>query len=73
MIEIIQEENWETSQDRRGLPKNIKQIGTPDMGDRIYIENSAFRKCTHTDNIQKKWFMLCWGVLMTLRGTPAFL
>ena len=44
MIEIIQEENWETSQDRRGLPKNIKQIGTPDMGDRIYIENSAYLK-----------------------------
>lgn len=44
MIEIIQEENWETSQDRRGLPKNIKQIGTPDMGDRIYIENSAYQK-----------------------------
>lgn len=44
MIEIIQEENWDSSQDRRGLPKNIKQIGTPDTGDRIYIENSAYQK-----------------------------
>jgi len=44
MIEIIQEENWDGSQDRRGLPKNIKQIGTPDTGDRIYIENSAYQK-----------------------------
>lgn len=44
MIEIIQEENWDSSQDRRGLPKNIKQIGTPDAGDRIYIENSAYQK-----------------------------
>ena len=44
MIEIIQEENWDDAQDRRGLPKNIKQIGTPDAGDRIYIENSAYQK-----------------------------
>lgn len=44
MIEIIQEENWDNSQGRSGLPKNIKQIGTPDAGDRIYIENSAYQK-----------------------------
>ena len=44
MIEIIQEENWGDAQDRRGLPKNIKQIGMPDMGDRIYIENTAYQK-----------------------------
>jgi len=44
MIEIIQEDNWDSSQDRRCLPKNIKQIGTPDVGDRIYIENSAYQK-----------------------------
>lgn len=44
MIEIIQEENWDNSQGRNGLPKNIKQIGTPDAGDRIYIENSAYQK-----------------------------
>ncbi len=44
MIEIIQEENWDNTQDKRGLPKNIKQIGTPDTGDRIYIENSAYQK-----------------------------
>lgn len=44
MIEIIQEENWNSSQDKKGMPKNIKQIGTPDAGDRIYIENSAYQK-----------------------------
>lgn len=44
MIEIIQEESWNDTTDRRGLPKNIKQIGTPDIGDRIYIENSAYQK-----------------------------
>lgn len=44
MIEIIKEENWNEEQDRKGLPKNIKQIGTPDMGERIYIEDSAYQK-----------------------------
>lgn len=44
MIEIIQEENWDNVGDRRGLPKNIKQIGVPDIGDRIYIENTAYQK-----------------------------
>ena len=44
MIEIIQEENWGDIQDRRGLPKNIKQVGLSDAGDRIYIENAAYQK-----------------------------
>lgn len=44
MIEIIQEEDWDGEEERRGLPKNIKQIGTPDVGDRIYIENNAYQK-----------------------------
>ncbi|MBR5128373.1 MAG: LysM peptidoglycan-binding domain-containing protein [Roseburia sp.] len=44
MIEIIQAENWDEMQDKKGLPKNIKQIGVPDMGDRIYIEDSAYQK-----------------------------
>ena len=35
MTEILQEE--------RALPKNIKQIGAPDIGDRIYIENRAYQ------------------------------
>lgn len=44
MIEIIQEENWEGVQERRGLPKNVKQMGTPDAGERIYIENDTYQK-----------------------------
>lgn len=44
MIEIIQEENWEGVQERRGFPKNVKQMGTPDAGNRIYIENDAYQK-----------------------------
>ena len=44
MIEIIQEENWEGVKERRELPKNVKQMGTPDAGERIYIENDAYQK-----------------------------
>lgn len=44
MIEIIQEENWEGARVKRELPRNVKQMGTPDAGDRIYIENDAYQK-----------------------------
>lgn len=43
MIEIIREESWDNTQEKVGLPKNIKQIGTPDIGERIYIENSTYQ------------------------------
>ncbi len=42
MTEIMQEE--------RALPKNIKQIGAPDIGDRIYIENRAYQTM-HPQNV----------------------
>lgn len=42
MTEILQEE--------RALPKNIKQIGAPDIGDRIYIENRAYQTM-HPQNV----------------------
>ena len=35
MTELIQGE--------KELPKNIRQIGAPDIGDRIYIENQAYQ------------------------------
>lgn len=44
MIEIIQESNWNRTAERKGLPKSVKQMGTPDAGDRIYIENDAYQK-----------------------------
>ena len=43
MIEIIREESWDSTQEKTGLPKNIKQIGAPDIGERIYIEDSAYQ------------------------------
>ena len=41
MIEIIREESYDSEQEKRELPKNIRQIGSPDIGDRIYIENKV--------------------------------
>lgn len=61
MIEIIQEENWDNLQDKKGLPKNIKQIGTPDMGDRIYIENSAYQKLHPYGNCAEKTVYVMMG------------
>ncbi len=43
MIEIIREENSDGTKDQRGLPKDIKQIGKPDIGERIYVENQVYQ------------------------------
>lgn len=42
MIEIIREEDWDSETREKTLPKDIKQIGKPDIGDRIYIENQIY-------------------------------
>lgn len=42
MIEIIREEADGTTE-KLGLPKDIRQIGEPDIGDRIYVEDGAYR------------------------------
>lgn len=41
MIEIIREEESDDAKEKRGLPKEIKQIGKPDIGDRIYVEDQV--------------------------------
>ena len=52
MIEIIREESFDSEQEKRELPKNIRQIGSPDIGDRIYIENKvhASLRCIAGEN-----------------------
>ena len=40
MIEIIREENWDDTKEKK-LPKDIRQIGRPDVGERIYIEDEV--------------------------------
>lgn len=42
MIEIIREESRDGAE-KKALPKDIKQIGRPDIGDRIYVEDEAYR------------------------------
>ena len=42
MIEIIREENWDDTKEKK-LPKDIRQIGRPDVGERIYIEDEVYR------------------------------
>ncbi len=61
MIEIIQEENWDDTQEKRGLPKNIKQIGTPDTGDRIYIENEVYQKLHPYEPAAEKMMYIMLG------------
>ena len=41
MIEIIREENWDDAKEKK-LPKDIRQIGRPDVGERIYIEDEVY-------------------------------
>ena len=43
MIEIIREENWDDTKEKK-LPKDIRQIGRPDVGERIYIEDEVYRQ-----------------------------
>ena len=54
MIEIIQEESWDSTQEKKELPKNIRQIGTPDIGDRIYIENQPYQRMHPYGNVAEK-------------------
>ena len=42
MIEIIREENWDDTKEKK-LPKDIRKIGRPDVGERIYIEDEVYR------------------------------
>lgn len=42
MIEIIREENWDDTKEKK-LPKDIRQIGRPDVGERIYIEDEVYK------------------------------
>lgn len=49
MIEIIREEEWDRAKEQndgneRALPKDIRQMGKPDIGDRIYVEDRVYQK-----------------------------
>lgn len=54
MIEIIREEDTAGTAERRGLPKDIKQIGKPDIGDRIYVEDQVYQQLHPYDSLEEK-------------------
>lgn len=54
MIEIIREEESSGTTERRGLPKDIKQMGKPDIGDRIYVENEVYQFLHPYSNVEEK-------------------
>lgn len=54
MIEIIREEESGGTTERRGLPKDIKQMGKPDIGDRIYVENEVYQFLHPYSNVEEK-------------------
>ncbi len=54
MIEIIREEENGGTTERRGLPKDIKQMGKPDIGDRIYVENEVYQFLHPYSNVEEK-------------------
>ena len=68
MIEIIREESYDSEQEKRELPKNIRQIGSPDIGDRIYIENKVHEYMHPYDALQEKTVYVLLGRFENLIG-----
>ena len=68
MIEIIREESYDSEQEKRELPKNIRQIGSPDIGDRIYIENKVHEYMHPYDALQEKMVYVLLGRFENLIG-----
>lgn len=72
MIEIIQEECLDRGKEEKELPKNIRQIGAPDIGDRIYIENRAYRYLRpsggHGQNMPEKMAYVLLGKFREVSG-----
>lgn len=53
MIEIIREEDWDETKEKT-LPKDIRQIGKPDIGERIYIENGVYQYLHPEEGLHEK-------------------
>lgn len=64
MIEIIREEEWDRSKEQndgneRVLPKDIRQMGKPDIGDRIYVEDRVYQKLhDYEEPVEKAVYVL---------------
>lgn len=67
MIEIIREESLEHTE-KRELPKDIKQIGKPDIGDRIYVENQVYLFLHAYEDMQEKTAYVLLGKFENISG-----
>lgn len=54
MIEIIRQEDTDGSSTQKELPKDIKQIGSPDIGERIYVEDGAYQALHPYNSAEEK-------------------
>lgn len=68
MIEIIRQEDAEQGVRARELPKDIKQIGTPDIGDRIYVEDGVYRALHPCDSLEEKRAYVLLGKIENCSG-----
>lgn len=66
MIEIIREEYGRT--ERKELPKDIKQIGKPDIGERIYVENQTYELLHRKDDRNEKVAFVLLGSFENCAG-----
>lgn len=67
MIEIIREESLDDTKEK-ALPKDIKQVGKPDIGDRIYIENRVYKYLHPDEEISEKTAYVLLGKFENYSG-----
>lgn len=67
MIEIIQEKAAD-KEETMELPRNIRQIGEPDIGDRIYIENKIYQYMHPYDTDREKTVYVLLGKFDEQKG-----
>ena len=67
MIEIIHQEQTE-ERVQRELPREIKQIGSPDAGERIYVEDSVYRRMHPHGGVEEKMAYVLLGKFENCMG-----
>ena len=67
MIEIIHQEQAEEKVQRE-LPREIKQIGSPDAGERIYVEDTVYRRMHPHGGVEEKTAYVLLGKFENCMG-----
>lgn len=68
MIEIIREEECGNTTERHSLPKDIRQMGRPDIGDRIYVENEVYQFLHPYSSVEEKTVYVLLGYFEHFAG-----